>query len=279
MVTSRRFFMHPILRNTALGIFALAALLNCSPASGVSNEPLVNGPTTSGKTRPFCVSLARGYMRFCSGVLVSPKVVLTAYHCIKDEQILYNTLFGNYVEIPYTPKGLQRRSVVKIISTSPETDKAVTKGAGELDYALLILDEAVALSTYPARATSMPGGTFEAQILGFRAHGELGADNRMVLSAPLSARVHDSRRIYATQKNGIVGAEHGDSGGALLKYNTWEVLGIVEGGPDYQKGSDAYTRIDQTRCFIANIIAANGGEGPQWPNNEVKTVKNYCSNE
>jgi hypothetical protein len=138
VVTNRRFFMHPILCNTAVSIVALATLLNCSPSSGVSNEPLVNGPTTSGKTRPFGVSLARGYKQFCSGALVSPKVVLTAYHCIDDEQILYNTLFGNCVEIPYTPEGLQRRSVVKIISTSPETDKAVTKGAGGLDYALLI---------------------------------------------------------------------------------------------------------------------------------------------
>jgi hypothetical protein len=125
----------------------------------------------------------------------------------------------------------------------------------------------------------MPVGTFEAQVLGFRAHGELGADNRMVLSAPLVARVHDSRHIYAPQKNGFGATEPGDSGGALLKHNTWEVLGIVEAGPNYQKGSSTYTRIDQTRCFIANIIAANGGEGPQWPSNEVKTAKNYCSNQ
>jgi len=221
----------------------------------------VNGATTSARDYPYAarVDFTRGNSGYsCSGTVIAPRVVLTAAHCANATAT---------VEASYARKGKQTRQSSKVATAPDGSDVALYVFAA---------DQAFRLDQYPIRAAHVPA-SFYARLVGRRAHGALTSDNLIVVSEPLQARVEDGTPyVLANLDTGYVAAEHGDSGGALFIDGTREIAAVVHGGPDYTKGSDEYARIDRVGCWIANVIFANGGEGPS-VDGTVPSLATYCA--
>ena len=238
--------------------------VGCSGAPAIDapsvSTSAVNGTTTSARDYPYAARVnfsGSGGQYLCSGSVVSPRVVLTAGHCASAAAT---------VEAPYAPGGSQTKQSVKVV-TAPDGS----------DVALYVFAEAEAfqLDEYPNRATQVPS-SFDARLVGRRAHGPLTGDNLLVVSEVLHARVEaGTPYVLANLDTGYVAAEHGDSGGALFIDGTRQIAAVVHGGPDYTKGFDEYARIDRVGCWIANVIFANGGEGPSVDGTE-RSVDDYC---
>lgn len=82
----RHFSSATLLKTLALGLLLSACAPeseNSLPAISQSQQPLIGGDPTEGD--PAVVALLLGSNRsFCTGTLISPKVILTAAHCIDD---------------------------------------------------------------------------------------------------------------------------------------------------------------------------------------------------
>jgi len=66
--------------------------------------------------------------------------------------------------------------------------------------------------------------------------------------------------------------EPGDSGGPWVRRDDGVIMGVHRGG----SGADNISSIHQTRCWIAHVVGAYGGEGPQAPTGRVPTLDDYC---
>jgi hypothetical protein len=216
----------------------------------------VNGATTSARDYPYAahVNVPSG---LCSGSVLAPRVVLTAGHCAEGSAT---------VIAPFARNGKQTKLSKRVVSAPDGSDVALF---------VLSPDQAFRLDEYPNRAAQVPR-SFGARLVGRRAHGALTADNQLVLSERLEARVEEGTPfVVSNLASGYVAAEHGDSGGALYLDGTREIVAVVSGGPDYTKGVDQYARIDRVGCWIASVIAANGGEGPS-ANGSKTSISDFC---
>ncbi|MDR7098475.1 hypothetical protein J2X04_000822 [Lysobacter niabensis] len=262
----------------ALALLSLNGLL--APAWGMTS-----GAAADGNDHPATVALLRtdGFWArpFCSGILLSGKVVLTASHCLaaaqragwqilvtNDSQLQQDS--GGWLPIPSLTTAQAPASIVlnPLYKQGYDHDVSALVLASPINVAPAalpalpptnILDELKA-SKFLRTATftvlgygiiEKPKGQWVSQFTGGRRVGLLGffALDKDVL--------HESQRI----NQGEEGACNGDSGGpSLLQIGGVDyVVGVTSSGdiPCYATNTATRTDTDEALTFLARVLAQN----------------------
>ena len=200
----------------------------------------------------------------CSAVLISPKVLLTAAHCVDRVYHGTTTLTVRATNKPDTVMLMQSDMIdVTTISLHPMWNPSVQES--EFDIAVMTLDRAPVGVTPVTLARALPASTTgqSVRVLGYgrtTSGSSSGSGTRRSVTTPIVAI---GANTFTIGVSGSVGICSGDSGGPSFLGEA--VAGIhSNAGSSCGRGTDI--RVDTNLGFIEAFVQANdpptcGGDG------------------
>jgi hypothetical protein len=207
-------------------------------------QPIVNGSPATAYTE---AALINTDTFICSGAVIAPRIVLTAGHCVVDAAAWT-------VVAPYASK--QSATGTHAWTDYVATGESVNPGT--LDVAVIILDEAITLSSYPKLASAASAAGTQAINVGRIRNGQasfsaLFFGSAVTLQAGAS---YGFPKAYISSE--II--EAGDSGGPVyVGSGASRTIAAVNSGAG--GGTQVLARVDLAYAKIQQLIAANGGSG------------------
>lgn len=241
------------------GMLALAALfVGCAAApdpsddeidetevGGQQEEPIIGGAKATSYPEATLIDMGHGttIQSACSGALITPKVVLTAGHCIGDYSLFQVTLpFAN------GQKAKGKGMVLDYVSNGQYVDP------NQHDVGLIVLDKALSLSAYPLVANKgVPDGT-KIQNIGRIDNGAF-SNTALFISQPVA--INDAKSsgfpfdYIATEV-----IQSGDSGGPVVVAGTHDIVAVNSGAGG---GTQVLARLELVNAWIKQVVDANGG--------------------
>lgn len=163
--------------------------------------------------------------QYCTGVIISPKIILTAGHCIDRTKPVFEpfmvNIFNSSTEI--------RKTVIGIFGISSLSDD-IGKDYGMIFLSDSIQDKKEVLLSFASNFSADDDLCVVGQ--GLDENNQFG---KMKIRCGLSlvGTVPGDMAILADKKDPIAGGATGDSGGPVLKRNsdgTFEIVGIFTNG-------------------------------------------------
>jgi hypothetical protein len=178
----------------------------------------------------------------CTGVLVAPKTVLTAGHCIVGHA-------NWWVDAPTTSlDGVWAARASTYDWTVPEADYLKGLQAGQHDVGVLVLEKPILLDHYPAIATKPLGAGGRIVVVGRVLMGAVSGTDVYVSPAlaPTLGGVSSEPFAYVADPT----SEPGDSGGPV------EIAGdAAHTVVAVTRASTRFTRIDDIHAWIETFVA------------------------
>jgi MYXO-CTERM domain-containing protein len=233
----------------------LAVLLAGACAGGgdqsfsTRQDPVINGTIDEG--HPETVALMEGGYFFCSGTLITPKVVLTAAHCLEGgTAAALDLFFGTNSNVPSS--GMQIPA--KTILVHPDYDGDVA------DMGLIELESASTVT--PARRNERPltaemAGQ-DVRVVGFGTAVDFGDDSGRKRQGIVTFDSIDGDYMMVAPRDGVSGC-YGDSGGSnFMTFDGVEVLaGVTSYGTESSclAGLGGNTDVQQFQAWIDEFIS------------------------
>ncbi|MDB5218837.1 MAG: hypothetical protein JWO86_6764, partial [Myxococcaceae bacterium] len=207
-------------------------------------QPIVNGSPATAYTE---AALINTDTFICSGAVIAPCIVLTAGHCVVDAA-------SWTVVAPYASK--QSATGTHAWTDYVATGQSVNPST--LDVAVIILDKAITLSSYPKLASSASAAGTQAVNVGRIRNGQASFTGLFFGSAVTlqSGASYGFPKAYISSE--II--ESGDSGGPVyVGSGASRTIAAVNSGAG--GGTQVLARVDLAYAKIQQLIAANGGSG------------------
>lgn len=182
----------------------------------------------------------------CSGSLIAPKVVLTAGHCV------YGFNGWNIT----APHAQNQKATAKKGATYDWTNASETVDPNMHDVALIFLDTAITLATYPTLATTPLANNSQVVNIGRINNGVLSSTSLYVSKAITVKSAASYGYPFDYIASEVI--ESGDSGGPDLIPGTHTIVAVNSGGGG---GTEVLARVDLLSSWIQGQVAANGGGG------------------
>lgn len=233
------------------------ALMACVPVepAETSREAILGGAAAAQESSVFLLDLRFDTgASICSAVLVSPRVLLTAAHCVDPAFHSASSLTVRALNKPDTSNLMQSDTIaVTTITPHPQWNPADAESA--FDLAVLLLERAPVGVTPSALSRSAPTQGAMVRVAGYgRSSAGDGSSSgtRRVVATPIT-QVSAAEFEFGT--NGGVGICSGDSGGPSFIGGV--VVGIHSRTESAQCGRGVDMRVDARLAFIEGFIAAN----------------------
>ncbi len=241
------------------GMLALTALfMGCAAVPDPTQEdldetessgqesPIIGGTKATGYPEAALIDFgSNGQTSYaCSGTLITPRVVLTAGHCIEGTDW--------YVTLPFAgnQKAHGKGQVLDYKTGSQYVDPNAH------DVGLIVLDTPLNIAAYPTIATAgVPNGT-KAQNIGRINNGSF-SNTALYIGGPVTLSDATSSGFpYDYVTNEII--QSGDSGGPVVLAGSHTIVAVNSGAGG---GTEVLARVDLVQNWIKQVVAANGGGG------------------
>lgn len=226
---------------SSLVVLSALALVACTTASEDSTRTTSTAIENPVEATDYPEAVLVNF--FCSGTLLAPKVVLTAGHCQGG---------GPYtITAPHAGNQVVTGSHDQsFFSGDPKTSH---------DLLLVFLDTPITIDTYPTLATSLPANGTVVVDIGRSQNGQVSSTLwKTTDDVTIEGPADDLGLPYNVKALPDI-SQSGDSGGAIMKKGTHELVAMVDTDTVEQRidaGTpiDLFARVDQVSGAIESAI-------------------------
>jgi MYXO-CTERM domain-containing protein len=229
---------------TLVGLVGTAAVAAASPGGPA---PVIDGAPAYSDSAVVALALTGGTI-YCSGTLVSPRIVVTAGHCVHGVAPPARVFFGT----DPAADGL----FIPVSSAIAHPDYGTKNSLADIGLVILARPVTIRPIGLPDRDLANPQLTGDIRLIGF---GDTApADPHQVTGVKFGREVPLARVESYFLRYGV-GACVGDSGGPTLAREpdgTERLVGVISRGDANCVSYGYSTRVDLYRDWIASWIAA-----------------------